>query len=52
MTKILITIGLFFICASVSIAQLYEIPFEQKLQNSKIILEGKVESQSPIYING
>lgn len=46
------TFGLIICCLSISYGQLYEVPFQQKVEKSVLIVEGKVTSQKQLLIEG
>lgn len=52
MIKFYFTFGLIISCLSISFGQLYEVPFNQKVEKSDLILEGKVTSQKQVLIEG
>ncbi len=52
MKKYYFTFGLIICCLSISFGQLYEVPFNQKVDKSEIVIEGKVTSQNQILIEG
>ena len=51
MKKFNFTLCLIICSLSISLCQIYEVPFNQKVDNSELILEGRVTSQKQIFIN-
>ncbi len=52
MKKFYFTFGLIICCLSISYGQLYEVPFQQKVEKSVLIVEGKVTSQEQLLLEG